>query len=198
VETFEYDHTLMGSPEGDKKLFVQFYMGFLRNQVKSEEQGRAIFDDVEFIRIHSPGDRTNIVDRPVRPSDKVRFAGQYERFKQGQEIQATGTPLSEWPIVTRGMAEELKYLGFQTVEQVAEANDAACSRHMGLTDLKKKAAAYLEVAKGNTAPIEQLSKRVSEMQSQLESVLEANKVLQQKLAAAEAAESSKKPAATQK
>jgi hypothetical protein len=65
------------------------------------------------------------------------------------------------------MAEELKYLGFHTVEQIAEANDGAVAKHAGLTNLKVKARAYLELAAGNTKPIEEMTRTVQELQQQL-------------------------------
>lgn len=167
MDTYDLNHNVFTSNEGDKSLYVQFYMHYLQNGEKSEKEGRPVFDDTEFVKIFSPGDRTNIIDRPVRPSDNIRFSEQYRRFKENKENQATGTPLTEWPIVTRGMAEELKYLGFSTVEQVAEANDNAVGKHMGLTDLKVKAKAYLAIASGNTAPIEAMQKEVKTLSQAL-------------------------------
>jgi hypothetical protein len=167
METLDMDHNLFTSNAGDKSLYVQFYMHFNENQTKSQEAGRPVFDDCEFVKIFSPGDRTNIIDRPVRESDKLRFPGQYAAFKANKEQQASGTPLAEWPIVSRSMAEELKYLGFHTVEQIAEANDGAVAKHAGLTNLKVKARAYLELAAGNTKPIEEMTRTVQELQQQL-------------------------------
>ncbi len=175
METLDYDHTLHQTDEGDKKLHAVFYMHFLQNPTKSQAEGRPIFDDVVFVKIFVPGDRTNIIDRPERPDDKFRFATQYARFKAGQDQRATGTPIEEWPIVTRGMAEELKFAGFSTVEQIAGASDTATQKMMGFQDLKSKAKAYLEVAKGNSAPIEDLTAKLNE-------VLAQNKIMQETIA----------------
>jgi hypothetical protein len=92
METLDMDHNLFTSNAGDKSLYVQFYMHFNENQTKSQEAGRPVFDDCEFVKIFSPGDRTNIIDRPVRESDKLRFPGQYAAFKANKEQQASGTP----------------------------------------------------------------------------------------------------------
>jgi hypothetical protein len=58
---------------------------------------------------------------------------------------------------------------------------------MGLQTLKTKAKVYLETAKGNTAPIEQLM-------SQLKELIAQNKVLQENLTAANAAKKTKESA----
>lgn len=173
MDTYEYDHSVFASDKGDTALYVQFYMHFLKNEPRSLEEGRPIFDDTEFVKIFTPGDRTNIIDRPVRPSDKIRFSKQYAAFKNNQEVQATGTPLSEWPIITRAMAEELKYLGFQTVEQIAGMSDGTAGSKAGLVDLKNKANAYLEVAKGNTAPIEEMTTKMKDLESKIRVLTEA-------------------------
>ncbi len=101
---------------GDDKLVVMFYQGVMKNEAESAKEGRAIFDNVDFIKIFLPGDRNNIVERPVSADDKVRFAEKYKRYKESKESEeGSGTPLAEWPIITRSMAEELRYLGFRTV-----------------------------------------------------------------------------------
>lgn len=159
-ETIEYDHNVHTSNSEDQKLHVVFYMNFVENEGKTKSEGHKMFDDTPFLKIFTPGDRSNIIDRPVRESDKLRFRQKWVQFTQNQEQRASGTPIVEWPIVTRGQAEELKYLGFDTVEQIAGANDNV--NYMGLQELKMKAKVYLETAKGNMAPIEQMSQELAE------------------------------------
>lgn len=163
-ETIEYDHHVHTTNSEDAKLYAVFYQSFQENSERSKTEGRAIFDDLPFIKIFTPGDRSNVIDRPVRPTDKTRFSRQWQAFNNQQEQRASGTPLVEWPIITRGQAEELKYLGFSTVEQIADANDGV--NYMGLQDLKNKAKAFLEIAKGNTAPISELTKLLEETRAQ--------------------------------
>jgi hypothetical protein len=165
METYEFDHNLFSKPgAGDESLYVQFYPSYMKDQTKSELEGRPMFKDTEFVKIFVPGDRNNIIDRPATAEDKMRFSKQYSVFKQGAEQRGEGTPLAEWPIVTRSMAEELKYLGFSTVEQIATARDDVVGKYH-LQDLKNRAVAYIELAKGSTAPIEQLSKKLEEAEA---------------------------------
>jgi hypothetical protein len=140
------DPNLFGRPDaGDESLFVVFYMGTLQNEGKTIAEGRPIIDDVECVRIIVPGDKNNINDRPATPQDKRRFHKQYGLFKQGmsEDAQITGTRLHDWPLLTRGQAEELRYIGIRTVEQLAEVRDDVTSRVPGLVRLKQHAQVWL-------------------------------------------------------
>lgn len=185
METLEYDHTMMTSDAGDKKLFVQFYNFYVQNMLLSEKEGRYVAQDEAFIKIHVPGDRTNVVDRPVRPGDQYRFPEQWARFKNGEAQRAAGTPLVDWPIISRGQAEELKYLGFTTVEQIADAKDGIS--YMGLQDLKNKAKMYLEIAKGNGAPTEAMAKEQKELREQNKVLAESVEFMKTEIAALKSA-----------
>jgi hypothetical protein len=126
----DFDHQLFAAKqqEGDSKLFVVFYNHFIADDAKTSEEGRPIYKDCVFIRIITPGDRNNIIERPVRPDDKARFPKQWLVFEQGEKEVGEGTRLEEWPMISRSMLEELKYFGFRTVEHLANAKDEVCSR----------------------------------------------------------------------
>lgn len=171
MQELEYNHhDFVSQREADKNLAVKFYHQPIRNEWKSVNEGRPIYDDTEMIEIRIRGDRNNVVQRPVRPEDKQRFGQQYDHFKRGLELAASGTPLAEWPVASASMVEELKYFGFYTVEQLAEASDSVCSKMPGLTSMKQRARAFLDLSKG-TAPLEQLQAKLEETES-------ANKALQ--------------------
>lgn len=157
----EFDHTLFDSEnrkKGDEKLYVRFFSDVLPDDDATAATGMRKFRDAEMIQIMVPGSKTSIVVREVRDDDKHRFGDLYERFKAGHE-SVVGYPLSQWPMATRAMVEELKYVGFVTVEQVAEANDMACQRYPGLRELKARAASWL-AAQRDSAPIEKLNSEV--------------------------------------
>lgn len=169
------DSSMFARPDaGDEKLFVVFYMGVLRNDVRSDEEGRPIFDDVECIRIMVPGDRNNIVDRPATQRDKQRFAKQYAMFKADvkEEDQVSGTRLTEWPYLTRGQCEEFRYLGLRTVEHLADARDDLCAKVPGLTTLKQNATAWLAKAKTGAESAIQ-AKKFADMQNMIDTQAKA-------------------------
>lgn len=111
----------------DSNLYVEFTMESVPQPFESEKQGRPIFKDVPYIKIITPGDKTKVPHRPVKDEDKIRFPRQWEAFKN-QEVQVTeGTPITEWPPLTKGEAMEFKALNIHTVEQLANLPDSSLS-----------------------------------------------------------------------
>ena len=105
------------------RVFVQFNVQPLQDEKASKEAGRPVFKDTEFIRIVVPGDKQNIVHRPVNPDDPEKYRDAYQAFKRGVSDAVSGTPLAEWPLVTRSQVEELGYFGVRSVEQLANVSD---------------------------------------------------------------------------
>ncbi len=170
METLDHDysqHTKQGA--GDEKLFVIFENFFTPDTMKSEEEGRPIFIDEVYIRIVTPGDRDNVIFRPIRPTDKHRFPRQWAAFQTDATSIGDGTRLEEWTMMSRSMVEELKYLGFRTVEQVAEANDSACQKVPGLREMKSRAGAWLDKAK-KTAEVTKAQKVIDDQNAQIEAL----------------------------
>jgi len=133
---------------GDDKLLVIFYRDILQDEGKTLEAGRPIYRDTDYVRVHIPGDPTNVVVRPAMDMDKKRFALQWARYQQGlkEEDQITGTPLREWPMVGRAQVEELRYFQIHTVEHLADVNDAVKIKVPGLNKLSQQAKIWLEKA----------------------------------------------------
>lgn len=158
------------NPAGDEKLHVTFRLEPLKDEAASREQGRPIFKEVEFIKIAVPGQKTEIVERVVREKDRERFARQYDRWKRNGEQEALiGTPLAEWPGITRSQVEELKHFNVRSVEQLANLSDGNAQKFPGIQALKAKAKDYLEKAKGN-APLEKMRAELSERDNQIEAL----------------------------
>jgi hypothetical protein len=131
----------------------------------------------------APGDRLNIIDRPAYDEDYARFPKQHAAFLKKMDQQGHGTALAEWPIITRSQAEELKYLGFHTVEQIADAKDGAGDVVPAFQQLKARAKAFLDLAKNSTAPLEQLQTQLEEERQLRAQLAESVLVLQQQLRA---------------
>ena len=172
METLDFDHTIFTKRDGgDETLFVQFYWGTMKDEAASEEAGRPIVRDMEFVRIIVPGDKNNINDRPASKHDKQRFARQYAAFRAGvsEEDQLIGTRLKEWPLLTRGQVEEFAYLGIKTVEQLAEARDDVCAKVPGMHDYKRSAQIWLGKSKATAEAAKALA-RDKEQASKIESL----------------------------
>ena len=171
MDTLEYNHADFNAQqaEQDKALLVKFFSSPLKNDEKSLEEGRPIFDDVDMIEIRVRGTKDNIVQRPVRPDDKVRFRDAWRHHQAGEQAAQSGTPLAQWPIMASSQVEEMKYLGFVTVEQIANASDSVVSGITGMQGLKNKAKAFIEFSKG-AAPIEQLQAKLEESSNVVETL----------------------------
>ncbi len=174
LQEAEYSLTNMAFKEqgkaGDEQLLVKFYLHPRLNAQKSDEAGRPIYDEVEYISIKVPGSR-NEYNSPAKQRDKDRFPEHYRRFKERIETEVvSGTLLEEWPVVSRSQVEELRFFNIRTVEQLASSPDSAAANMTGFLTLKQKAKAFLELA-AETAAQEKLQAaeaRIAELERKLE------------------------------
>jgi hypothetical protein len=158
----------------DSQLHVEFYL--------SDEKE---YKDVPFVRIIVPGDKTNIVEQPVREDHKERFPRQwlYFQMKNNTDGPVAGVPLEQWNIaapdeLTRNQLAELQILKFQTVEQVATASDAQIQRvGMGASGLRERARSYL-IRKNKSegqSELEDTRKQLAELQVQMQALMAMRK-----------------------
>jgi hypothetical protein len=153
----------------DNKLYVEFYRKPILQPGKSREAGRAVYEEVDYIRIHVPGDKSCVVERPVSQQDVFRFQERYNKWKAGQEEAVTGTPLSALPGMNPSKVEEYKFFKLVTVEQLAEANDNLGAKFMSFQQDKQRAKAFMEVAKNN-APIEKMNEELQKRDAEIENL----------------------------
>ena len=172
MDDFGATNQAMGEQNGDETLLVKFFTVPQKNDALSAEKGRPIFEDVEFVSIMAPGSRNN-VERPARSTDKSRFPRHYEAFRlRGEQVTEQGTILTEWPGITRGQVEELRFFNVLTVEQLAGVADSKISNFMGLHSLKLKAQAYLEASKENAAveALESANNQIKALKARLDAL----------------------------
>jgi hypothetical protein len=151
----DIDHTLFaGGNAGDDKLFVKFENKPVQDKAATAKAGRAIFKEVAHIHIRAAGSQ-NFVCRRATVADKNRFPRHLAAFTNKQEMPLIGTPLSEWPLITRTMVLELAAVEVKTVEQLLAMSDQNSQGFMGMNEIKKKAKLFLEHAAGD-APMNQL------------------------------------------
>ena len=149
MQTADFDHHAFeqnAQSEEDKKLLVKFFMQPRPDKLATVKEGRPIFKDVEYVDIKIPGDRTGGACRPATYQDKIRFSDHYRMFKARIEVPLEGTPLGEWPLITRSLVEELAFHNVKTVEHLAGMADVNIAKFMGLGTLKAKAVTWLETA----------------------------------------------------
>jgi hypothetical protein len=178
MQELDFDHTMYEREyAGDDRMLVYFFTEVIPDEEASKVAGIRKFREAEMIHIAAPGAKSSIIIREVREDDKHRFAAKYEKFQKGMvDEQVEGYPLKEWSILSRSMVEELKHLGFRTVEQIASASDSVVSKYPGLRELQSRAKTWLESQK-STVPLEKLHTQVEEMKKQMDALLKANEDL---------------------
>lgn len=159
----------------DNGLFVEFYTREVESVAKSQAEGRPIYVSKEFIRIIPVGDKTKVVDRPVRkepsgqvPADTARFARQWQAYENQQTDVIEGTPITEWPPITRADAMSMKALNIHTVEMLASLGENNLT-WLGARQMRDKAAAWIEKAKENSSAV-QWAKEKEGLQTQIEAL----------------------------
>ena len=158
----------------DNHLHVEFYV-FDKEPYKEKP----------FVRIIVPGDKTTIIDQPVRDDHKQRFPRQWLHFQmQNNNAEVIGVPLKEWvkddPENFNDMQmAELQIFKFQTVEQVATASDSQLQRiGMGAVGLREQARRYLAVKNQSSSQteIESTKRELAELKAQMAEFMSKKKV----------------------
>lgn len=147
---------------GDDKLHVKFFTKAYRNDEKSLEANRPIYEDKDCIQIMVPGDKHNIIIRPVWDQDIQRWPQKWAQYKAGREQIQSGTPLNRAPFMTEGAVEELAYLNIRTVEQLANLSDGNMP-FMGAAEYKRMAQDFLKRSTSTDALLERLAAMEAEL-----------------------------------
>lgn len=160
----------VGARNPDAALVVQFYVKAVENRFESERHGRPIFQDENFVKTMIPGRMDLTLDEPVEQRHINRFPQQWAIFqnKQADAEQTSGTPVTEWPQLSKSQAEELKGKRFYTVEQIANCSDGQIQAlGMNANMLRKQARAYLENA-SNSALAQQQAAEIERKKQEME------------------------------
>jgi hypothetical protein len=152
----------------DARLAVQFYKKSVKQDIASDEAGRPIFKEFDFVRIMIPGDNLTEIDTYAQESHKQRFPRQWAHYQNqvANHEDIIGTPLEQWPQVTRSQADELRGLKFHTVEAIADCSDQQLQRigmvaGMSPYNFRLKAKAFLNLANDSA----DVAQREAELQS---------------------------------
>jgi hypothetical protein len=106
------------------------------------------------VHICVAGDTLTEIDTYALQNHKQRFPIQWANYMNRQganDEEVVGTPVSEWPLVSKSQTEELRAMKFYTVESIANASDQQLQR-MGMSagmspyTFRDKAKAFLNLA----------------------------------------------------
>lgn len=162
---------------------VKFFNAYNENKEKSLKEGRPVFDEIPSISIQWPGMDETV--RRIEPQDIEEYPDLYARFKANSEPVTDGLPLSEWPPMTGSAMRELQYLGFKTVEQLANANDDVKRRLGTLAKFVKLAQDWMQAAKSDTNEIVRLRQLLEREEAQRKLLQERLELFMQRVEANE-------------
>ena len=169
----------------DHQLLVRFYDGTTPSEHESAQAGRRIVKDLVRVNIRIPGNQFLELDEAATDEHKARFPMQWQHYlnqKGGDEMG--GTPIAELTFLSAAVKENLRAARFFTVEQVANAADAALmglgmSVGMNPLALREKALHWLSVSERNSG-FTQVERQLEEersgrlaLEAQLKQALEA-------------------------
>ena len=158
----------------DARLQVRFYKKSVQQEQESIDAGRPIYKDFDFVQICVAGDTLTEIDTYALQNHKTRFPIQWANYMNRQgahDEEVVGTPITEWPLVSKSQAEELRAIKFQTVESIANASDQQLQR-MGMIAgmspyaFRDKAKAFLNLAT-NAAETDKRESEINSLKEEL-------------------------------
>jgi len=148
-------------------MVCTFYMRQHHSPQKSEQAGRPVFEDRIYARIHPPGERLNIVDRPASEADKRNFPREWQQFVTNAEQIGEGTPIEMLHPHQPSVGATLKAHGVHTIEKCAELSGVAIeSIGMGGQKWHNDAVKYIAIASKGVGAA-QFNKALDERDSEI-------------------------------
>ena len=126
----------------DPNLMGRFVDRPIVDQRKSEEKGENVYKMVAMLELRPKGHK-DIAAHRLKPHNSEelirRFPDSWKSY-QGEQVEMTGTPLTDLPGLSPERAAGWSIVGIRTVEDLATANDAVLNNlGFGARDHQKKA-----------------------------------------------------------
>jgi hypothetical protein len=159
----------------DTGVHVQFDDDFVKNEYKSEIEGRSVYDHYFVVELLWPGNNLNSYKYRFTPEQgdrgndwTKRFPRQWEAFRASKEQTPDGTPIEMWPPLDKKRVFELKAMKIFTVEQIAAVKDTDLQSALGLDGRKMRdqAVAFLNPA-ASTIQVSKLSRENEDLKHQM-------------------------------
>jgi hypothetical protein len=158
----------------DSRLQVRFYKKPIQQEQESMDAGRPIYKEFDFVHICVAGDTLTEIDTYALQQHRQRFPIQWANYMNrvgANDEEVVGTPVAEWPLVSKSQAEELRAIKFFTVEAIANASDQQLQR-MGMAAgmspfaFRDKAKAFLNLAT-NSAETDKREQEINALKEEL-------------------------------
>lgn len=130
----------------NKGVTPVFFIESVIDPAASEKAGRAIYRDMERVRINIAGDQFSAAVHPVDTAIIDRFEEAYAKWKRKGHQAVNGTPLVKWPLATPSFVKEMEFLNIFSVDDLASVADVHLDRIADGRQWRDRAAAWLKSA----------------------------------------------------
>lgn len=137
-----------------------FFIESVIDPAASEKAGRAIYRDMERVRIQIAGDQFSAAVHPVDEGIIRRFEEAYEKWKRKGHMVVNGTPLAKWPLATPSFIKELEFLNIFSVDDLASVADVHLDRIADGRQWRDRALAWLKSAADGAAAAQYAAENV--------------------------------------
>lgn len=148
----------------------RFFLEPVHMAFKSEQAGKPIYEDREYVQIITPGIAKSQPIEEVNADHKRRWPREYQIFQDGLEEPIDGTPLEQWTPMTPAMCLMLKAMHIRTVEELAGITDTVLQDiGMGGRQFRDRAKAYVEATE-TEAPLQAAIARAEAAEAAVQSL----------------------------
>lgn len=158
----------------DRPAYVRFEKRPIEDRDASLKAGRYVAKDVIYALVTPPGSKDIIVREVETKRDAqgkitemgwldqldqhaaegripeswvASYRAAFDKYKKGEEVPLNGTPIKGWSPLSPAQQQNLIAMNILTVEDLAGLNQEAMGRFgMGVVELKRKAANWLDAA----------------------------------------------------
>jgi len=167
------------NPEAIKGVYPEFFERAVHMKFKSEQEGKAVYENRVFVAITVAGDPHTRVETEATEEHKIMYEPHWNAFCEKREPVVEGTPIENWNVLDPAMLKILQSLKIRTVEQMANLNEAYF-KNIGLDArrLRDKAKEYIN---SNTERVQELEEQIMELNKKLEKLekKESDKVVKE-------------------
>lgn len=162
-------------PGAPDNCIPRFFIDAVPDKARSEEQGRQCFREVEKVEIIIPGDKNNRPIHKVNDEHRRRWPDAYAKFqKTREETYGDGTPLEQYPALSKAMVLEMKAMGILTVEALAGLDDQAAENIRGGRQIRERARQYIQPPSETEAELRKTvhdqAQTISEMKTRIDTL----------------------------
>ena len=143
----------------------------LRAMPKVNKRSKEVeYEDVVWVTIFNKGDPKNIIERPLRESDKERWPQHWKAYQENAEPPINGIPLEDFPQITPAERERCKRLHIRTVEDLCDLPQAQLEQLGGRGhSLQKGAREFIAYREG--VKVSDLMEQMEEKDEQIADLL---------------------------